>query len=188
MRCCLALFTVKWYTYFHRSFFAHYRCRLKRRNQLDVNCQRFDKSHVKALLRLSAADGFPYRLTQAAAALYCRDKSPSLEGAQTYGIFADNMLVSVMTATFCMVFPCDDSPSGRIVHISGAYTLPAYRHRHHATALLTKIQSEAEIFGADYLCCDSTADGLYLRFGMEPTDENETRMWKRLFQSKEEQP
>ena len=154
---------------------------------MDVNCQRLDKSHVKALLRLSAADGFPCRLTQAAATPYCRDKSPSLEGAQTYGIFADNMLVSVMTATFCMVFPFGDSPSGRIVHISGAYTLPAYRHRHHATALLTKIQSEAVLFGADYLCCDSTADGLYLRFGMEPTDENETRMWKILPRNKEAQ-
>ena len=97
------------------------------------------------------------------------------------------MLVSVMTATFCMVFPCGDSPSGRIVHISGAYTLPAYRHRHHATALLTKIQAEAVLFGADYLCCDSTADGLYLRFGMEPTAAHETRMWKKLSQNKEAQ-
>ena len=109
------------------------------------------------------------------------------EGAQIYGIFEDDMLVSVMTATFCMVFPCGDSPSGRIVHISGAYTLPAYRHRHHATALLTKIQAEAVLFGADYLCCDSTADGLYLRFGMEPTAAHETRMWKKLSQNKEAQ-
>ena len=43
---------------------------------------------------------------------------------------------------------------------------------------MTAIESDAEAFGADYLCCDSTADGLYLRFGMEPTSDDETRMWK----------
>ncbi len=141
---------------------------------------RLDKSCISALLELSGSDGFPYVLTEEAAAIYCCGKAPANEGVQTYGIFTDDRLVSVMAATFCVVFPCEDSPTGRIVHISGAYTLPAYRHRHYASDLLTMIEADALCFGADYICCDSTADGLYLRFGMEPTSEHETRMWKRI--------
>ena len=33
-----------------------------------------------------------------------------------------------MTATYMFVMPHKDSPSGRIVQISGAYTNPNYRH------------------------------------------------------------
>lgn len=143
-------------------------------------CQRLDKNMIPAVIELSSASGFPCKLTEDSAEIYCRDKAVTDEGAQTYGVFADNRLVSVMTATFCAVFPCEDSPSGRIVHISGAYTLPEYRGRRCATELLKLIESDAGRFGADYMCCDSIADGLYLKNGFEPAPEHETRMWKAI--------
>lgn len=143
-------------------------------------CQKLDDHHIHDLAQLSGAEGFPYPITEDIARIYCQSRDISAPGVQTYGVFEEDTLVSVMTATYCVVFPCEDSPSGRIAHISGAYTLPAYRHRGYATELLTAIQADAEAFGADYLCCDSTADGLYLSFGMYPTSDDETRMWKRI--------
>ena len=148
--------------------------------------QQLEHKNIQALLALSKADGFPCEMTQEAAKRYCGVKDPADEGVRTYGIFADDRLVSVMTATFCVVFPCKDSPSGRIAHISGAYTLPEYRRRNYAADLLTRIEADAAIFGADYMCCDSTADGLYRSFGFEPAPDNETRMWKSIFIHKEE--
>lgn len=149
-------------------------------NNLDYILRQLDDGCIPALTALSAAEGFPYRLTQDLAAVYCRDREPGEQGVSTYGIFYGGLLVSVMTATFCTVFPCDDSPSGRIVHISGAYTLPEYRGRGYATRLLERIEDDAALFGADYLCCDSTADGLYLRFGFRSAPAGETRMWKTI--------
>lgn len=145
-----------------------------------------DHDHIPALLELSAAEGFPCELTAETARRYCRGKAPADEGVATYGVFEEDYLVSVMTATFCMVFPCKDSPTGRIVHISGAYTLPASRSRGYASDLLRMIEEDARSFGADYLCCDSIADGLYLHNGFEPTSDDETRMWKRISLHKEE--
>ena len=147
---------------------------------MKITYQRFEKIHIRSLAELSKAEGFPCELTEKSAELYCGIKAPEDEGVQTYGAFEDNKPVSVMTATFCRVFPHKDSPKGRIVHISGAYTLPEYRHRGCATALLRMIESDAAAFGADYICCDSTADGLYGSYGFEPAPENETRMWKRV--------
>ena len=139
-------------------------------------CQKLDIHHIQDLAAISKAEGFPYPISEDVARVYCQSREANAPGVQTYGIFEDDKLVSVMTATFCPVFPCEDSPSGRITHISGAYTLPDCRHRRYATELLTAIEADAEAFGADYLCCDSTADGLYLRFGMHPTSDDETRM------------
>lgn len=147
---------------------------------MKTTVQKLNQNNICDLMDISAADGFPCQLTEDIAALYCRGKAPAEEGVQTYGVFADQKLVSVMTATFCAVFPHRDSPKGRIVHISGAYTLPQYRHRHYASDLLRMIEDDAKIFGADYICCDSTADGLYRSFGFEPAPENETRMWKSI--------
>lgn len=141
---------------------------------------RLDKSRIKDLLDLSSADGFPYQLTEKTARIYCAGKAFDEEGVQTYGVWIDDRLVSVMTATFCRVFPCEDSPHGRIVHLSGAFTLPSFRSRRCATELLYLIEKDAAAFGADYLCCDSTADELYRSFGFGPAPENETRMWKKL--------
>lgn len=140
--------------------------------------QKLGKTHIRDLLEISAVEGFPFRLSEESAELYCRDRDPADAGVQTYGVFADDRLVSVMTATFCVVFPCEDSPRGRIVHISGAFTLPAYRNRGFAFDLLKLIEGQAKRYGADYMCCDSTADGLYRSFGFAPAPENETRMWK----------
>ena len=147
---------------------------------MKITCQKLENHHIQDLVAISKAQGFPYPITEDVARVYCRNRDTTEIGVQTYGIFEENKLVSVMTATFCVVFPCEDSPSGRIAHISGAYTLPDHRHRHYATELLTAIEADAEAFGADYLCCDSTADGLYLCFGMQPTSDDETRMWKRI--------
>lgn len=149
------------------------------------HCQKLDNNYIHDLLEISKAEGFPYPISENAARVYCQGRDASSTGVQTYGVFEDEKLVSVMTATFCLVFPCEDSPSGRITHISGAYTLPAHRHRHYATELLTAIQADAKEFGSDYICCDSTADGLYLSFGMQPTSDDETRMWKRISNKEE---
>ena len=147
---------------------------------MKITYQRLDKNHIPSLLQLSKADGFPCELTQELAELYCCGKPPADEGVQTYGVCEDNEPVSVMTATFCRVFPHKDSPGGRIVHISGAFTLPERRHRGCAAGLLRMIESDAAAFGADYICCDSTADGLYRSRGFEPAPEDETRMWKHV--------
>lgn len=149
-------------------------------NNRDYILRRLDVECISALTALSAAEGFPYRLTEDSAAVYCRDREPEAQGVSTYGVFCGEVLVSVMTATFCAVFPCEDSPSGRVVHISGAYTLPECRGRGYATRLLERIQDDAALFGADYLCCDSTADGFYLRSGFSRAPADETRMWKKL--------
>ena len=145
---------------------------------MNMRFERLNENRIGDLVALSKEDGFPYVLSEDTAKVYCRGKEPVNERVQTYGAFADGRLVGVMTATFCTVFPCEDSPRGRIVHISGAFTLPAFRHRRLATALLELIEADAEVFGADYLCCDSTADGLYRSFGFQPAPEHETRMWK----------
>lgn len=148
---------------------------------------KLSKKDITALRKLSERDDTPFVLTEESAMIYCTAKDPVPEGVQTYGVFADSRLVSVMTATFCRVFPHKDSPKGRIVHISGAFTLPEYRHRHYASDLLKMIEEDAAGFDADYICCDSTADGLYLSFGFEPAPENETRLWKSIPLHKENQ-
>ena len=110
---------------------------------------------------------------------YCNPEVPEFPSVHIYGKYEDGKLVSVMTATFCIVFPHEDSPSGRIVQISGAYTKDEYRHRGFASMLLNEIQEESELyFNADYLCCDSSADDLYLSNGFEISSE--TRLWKRV--------
>lgn len=152
---------------------------------MKITCQKLDNHHIHDLVVISESDGFPYPISEEVARVYCQSRDANTPGAQTYGVFEDDKLVSVMTATFCFVFPCEDSPSGRIAHISGAYTLPDCRHRRYATELLTAIEADAKVFGADYLCCDSTADGLYLSFGMRPTSDDETRMWKTISNEEE---
>lgn len=147
--------------------------------------QVLDSRHIRALTALSRSDGFPCELSESLAADCCRGKAPADEGLRTYGAFVNGRLVSVMSATFCRVFPCADSPGGRIVHISGAYTERPSRGCGCASALLGMIEADAAIFGADYLCCDSIADGFYLRAGFVPAPENETRMWKSVLADKE---
>lgn len=143
--------------------------------------RRLDKESIYDLVRFSKTEGFPYELTEESASLYCTGKRPVIGSVQTYGIYdSDEELVSVMTASFLVVFPHTDSPSGRIVQISGAFTHPAFRGMHYATELLKAIENDAIDFGADYICCDSTADDLYIKFGFETASDDETRLWKRL--------
>lgn len=149
-------------------------------------CRILTPDQIHDLLELSASDGFPYKMTEESASQYCKGKAPAAEGVQTYSVFVEAKLVSVMTATFCMVFPCKDSPSGKIVQISGAYTKHEYRHRHYASDLLAMIRRDAIQFGADYLCCDSIADNLYQRNGFKPASEHETRMWQQINSSPED--
>lgn len=151
-----------------------------------MRSKRLDTADIHWLIGLSEVDGFPCKLTESAARSYCAGRAPDAEGVQTYGIYDGDCLAAVMTATFCVVFPCDDSPSGRIVHISGAFTRPEYRHRGYACELLSMIEADARSYAADYICCDSTADGLYLSFGFVPAPEKETRMWKSVHILKEE--
>ena len=61
---------------------------------------------------ISKEEGFPYPISEDAARVYCQNRDVFDTGVQTYGVFEDDKLVSVMTATFCLVFPCEDSPSG----------------------------------------------------------------------------
>lgn len=63
-------------------------------------------------MAISEAEGFPYPITEDVARIYCQGRDATAPGVQTYGVFEDDKLVSVMTATFCVVFPCEDSPSG----------------------------------------------------------------------------
>ena len=140
--------------------------------------KRLDINNIDAILTISESDGFPCTLTEKTAKIYCNNNKAPIDGVRSYGVFENEKLVSIMTATFCYVFPCEDSPCGKIVHISGAYTIPEYRHMHFASDLLEMIEADAILFGADYLCCDSTADGLYLSCGFMPAPKDETRMWK----------
>lgn len=109
------------------------------------------------------------------ALIYCRSKIkfPSII---VYGIYEDDMLVSIMTVTFYYVFAHPDSPTGRIANISGAYTLPEYRHRGYASKLLQLIISTSRAFNVDYLCCDSKADDLYYKQGFILSDDA-SRLW-----------
>ncbi len=145
-----------------------------------MRVKRLDETDAAALVEISKAPGFPCELTEDDAKAFCRGRLPSKEGVQTYGIFDGKALLSVATATFCRVFPCADAPSGFIVHISGVYTLPEYRHRHYASELLSAAEADAKAFGAEYICCDSTQDGLYYSCGFQPAPDNETRMWKHV--------
>ena len=141
---------------------------------------RLEERHVPALMELSKADGFPYQLTEEDAKRYCNGfLDLKRQAVQTYGAFHNgDKLVSVMTATFSYEFPHEDRPSGKVVQISGAFTLPEYRHEQNSQILLKAIEQDAELFGADYICCDSSLAGLcmYVKAGFKPSSE--TRMWK----------
>ena len=137
------------------------------------------EDNIEDLVEISSCDDFPYRIDRQEAAIYCNDCIPTSPCIQTYGVFMDEKLVSVMTATFLFVFPNPDNLTGRIVYISGAYTRPEYRHKGLAKILLQAIEKDAkEFFIADYICCDSYADELYLDSGFE--FNNKSRLWKVL--------
>ena len=138
---------------------------------------RLSKDSVKDIIELLKEHNS--YLTEEMLDKYCNVDEPVSPSTHIYGYYDNGELVSIMTATFCFVFPHKDSPSGRIVQISGAYTKEEYRHRKLASMLLHDIEEDAKLyFDADYLCCDSTADNLYLSSGFE--ESSESRLWKKL--------
>ena len=145
-------------------------------DNFDIVC--LNKNMVKDLVELSHRKDFPYELTEESAMIYCQGEAFAFaeQSVQTYGAYYGDKLVGVMTATFCRVFPCNDSPHGKIVQISGAYTCVGYRHRGAASKLLHLIEEHALEFGADYLCCDSIADEFYVVNGFIYSEDG--RMWK----------
>lgn len=111
--------------------------------------------------------------------LWCSAKDPIEPVSLMYGLYRNNQLVSIMGATYCYTFPTTKSTKGKLVHISGAFTLEEFRHLGYATMILQYIEKEAkEYFDVDYVCCDSLADGLYLNNGYDYSKEG--RLYKRL--------
>ena len=139
---------------------------------------RLNENCILDLLQISRQGGYP--VTIGIAIEICKGTEPVEPCTQVYGIYNRRReLVSVMTATYALVFP--ESTGTRIVQISGAYTKEEFRHRGFATSLINAIRSDAiEHFHADYLCCDSTADSLYRKTGFVPAPADETRMWLRI--------
>lgn len=127
------------------------------------------------LIELSKELDFSCKLDYELAKVYCTRNS-----VETYGIYEDDKLVSIMTATFCRVFPCQDSPTGKVIQISGAYTHPDYRHKGYASYILNYIEKIGRLYNNDYLCCDSIADKLYINNDFIKAPKNESRLWKSL--------
>jgi predicted acetyltransferase len=137
---------------------------------------RLNSNNVKAIIDISKCDDFPIEINENIASIYCNNKDSIETGTYTYGVFMEEKLVSVMTATYLLVFPHPDNPNGKITHISGAYTRPEYRHRGLASVLLKEIEKDSMLFGSDYICCYSSADKLYEKYGFKYSTES--RMWK----------
>ena len=139
---------------------------------MEINAIRLNANNMSDLLTLTDGKYPPAREI-------CSAVPPVAPCTRVYGCYADGELVAMMTATYSIVFPHKDG--SRMVQISGAYTKEEYRHQGLATKLLSLIQYDAmKYFHADYLCCDSTANGLYEKFGFKSAPEDETRMWKKV--------
>jgi GNAT superfamily N-acetyltransferase len=139
---------------------------------------RLDETNINELLDFCEGK---YPLTREVACDICIGAHPVSPCTQVYGAFCnengESELVAIMTATYCIVFPHRDGT--RIVHVSGAYTKDNFRHRGYASALLETIERDARTyFHADYICCDSVADSLYEKHGLQKASE--TRLWKQL--------
>ena len=141
---------------------------------------RLDENNIDELLELVKGK---YPLTKELAHNICIGSHPINPCTQVYGAFSTkngkSELVSIMTATYSIVFPHKDGT--RIVHVSGAYTKDNFRHLGYASTLLKAIEEDARnYFHADYICCDSTVDELYKKNGFQETPTDESRLWKQL--------
>lgn len=140
---------------------------------------RLEKENIKDLLQFGKDEGL-FTMDEESALLYCSGKDPLDQGVQTYGIYENEELVAIMTATYQRIFPHEDNPHGRTVQLSGAFTTAKYRHRGYASKLLEAIEKDAKTyFRADYICCDSSASELYYKNGFI-LNTVEDRMWKPL--------
>ncbi len=138
---------------------------------------RLDENSISDLLNFV---GDKYPITKDLATKICKGVHPTHACTQVYGCYHYEMgLVAIMTATYSIVFPHNDGT--RMVHISGAYTKENMRGRGYASMLLKAIERDAQdYFHADYLCCDSTVNDLYIQNGFIAAPFCETRMWKRI--------
>lgn len=147
-----------------------------------MKIRRLNKKDIEKLLELSEHESFPYVIDRNTAELCCTGHNPNHPTIQTYGVFIDdNKLVSIMTATYSYIFPKDNNKSGRIVTLSGAFTLPDHRYVSYATKLIKTIESDAkEFFKAEIMYCDSNSDGLFVKTGFKYVPHNESRLMKLL--------
>ena len=74
---------------------------------------RLDNNSIKDILIL-LHEYNPY-ITESILSEYCNNSNSINPSVHIYGYYTNNMLVSVMTATYMFVMPHKDSPSGRIV-------------------------------------------------------------------------
>ena len=141
-----------------------------------IKTVRLKPENIPDLLEFTRQDGFPYAVDEEMVKDYCTGKDPTDMCVQTYGVYDDEQLIATMTASFIKVFYHPDSPKGRTVHISGAFTRPERRRQGFGTMLLEKIRADAkEYFHADYLCCDTYAPEFFGKYGFKENAKD--RMW-----------
>ena len=132
---------------------------------------KLNKTHIKDILQL-LKEYNPYVNEIVLMEMLC-DKSCNMK---IYGKYCEGTLVSMMCATYLNVFPHKDSPTGRIVRVSGAYTDERFRRNGYARELLREIEKDViEEFDCDYICCDSSVDELYISEGYVESSESRLR-------------
>ena len=137
---------------------------------------RLTEKNIKDLVQFSLQEGFPYAVNENMVKEYCTGEDPVKMCVQTYGVYDEEKLVSIMSASYLNVFYHKDSPHGKTVQISGAFTIPERRSQGFGKMLLDKIIEEAKTyFGADYLCCDTTSPQFFSKYGYIISSEE--RMW-----------
>ena len=141
-----------------------------------INVIRLTEKNIPDLIKLSKQDDFPFKVDEQMLKDYCKGEDPVKMCVQTYGVYDEEQLIAVMTASYLNVFYHPDSPHGKSVQISGAYVLPERRKQGFGTLLLKKITEEAkEFFKADYLCCDTITPAFFSKKGFKINSED--RMW-----------
>ena len=141
-----------------------------------IEAIRLKAENIPDLKEFTRQEGFPFAVDEEMVKDYCRGDDPEEMCVQTYGVYDDEKLIAVMTASFVKVFYHPDSPHGKTVHISGAFTIPERRSQGFGKMLLEKITEDArEYFGADYLCCDTISPQFFGKYGFR--ENSEDRMW-----------
>ncbi len=144
-----------------------------------IKAIRLKEENIPDLVAFTRQEGFPMETDEEMVRNYCLGKDPVDMCAQTYAVYDGDELIAVMTASFLNVFYHPDSPHGKTVHISGAFTKAERRRQGFGTMLLEKIMEDAKnCFGADYLCCDTVSPQFFGKNGFIINAED--RMWIRL--------
>lgn len=141
-----------------------------------IKAIRLKTESIADLIAFTRQDGFPYAVDEEMVRDYCRGDDPVKMCVQTYGVYDDEKLIAVMTASYMNVFYHPDSPHGKTVQISGAFTIPERRSQGFGKMLLETITEDArKHFGADYLCCDTISPQFFGKYGFRINAED--RMW-----------